>query len=70
MVLGAWLISIGAASFYIPYSQGVNADPEADDLDNRKGGCNINFPDDSWWEVMQRFQILSLYVKRNGKLSN
>ena len=57
LVFGAWLISIVASSFYIPYSRGINANPDSTDMFEQKGGCYFNLPGD-WWKVTTDFIIL------------
>jgi hypothetical protein len=57
MVFGAWLLSFVVSSFIFPLGTGVDANPDADDLFEQKGGCNIEMPS-SWWKVIHRLSIL------------
>ncbi|XP_060572672.1 cardioacceleratory peptide receptor-like [Ruditapes philippinarum] len=61
LVGGAWLISIVASSFFIIYSQGVNANPNGADIYEQKGGCKIKFPD-NWWKPYSLTVAVIVYV--------
>ncbi|XP_060569810.1 cardioacceleratory peptide receptor-like isoform X2 [Ruditapes philippinarum] len=61
MVFGAWLLSLLVSSFFIPFSRGINANPDAADIYEQKGSCNINMPE-SWWKPYGLTVVVIIYV--------
>ncbi|XP_045175761.2 cardioacceleratory peptide receptor-like isoform X1 [Mercenaria mercenaria] len=61
MVLGAWFISLVVASFYIPYSKGVNANASATNPMDQIGECKIEFPD-HWWKPYGLTVAMIVYI--------
>jgi hypothetical protein len=61
MVFGAWLLSLLGSSFFIPYTRGINANPDSADMYEQKGSCDIVMPE-SWWKVIHRLLNCMLKV--------
>ncbi|XP_060571198.1 cardioacceleratory peptide receptor-like isoform X2 [Ruditapes philippinarum] len=61
MVFGAWLLSLLGSSFFIPYTRGINANPDSADMYEQKGSCNIVMPE-SWWKPYSLIVAVIIYV--------